>query len=296
MPEPLTSISRNTNAVLIIEPGDSIELRVEDWCHGLLSADPATYGVMSRPRCPIAGPIDIRGAQVGDHVAVLVERITLDTRGTAARIRDVGPLAPPDGRTRVWDVQRNGEWVELAGLRFAVASMIGIIGVRPDCEEPLGTRYTGKYGGNLDTREIAAGTTVELPVLTPGAGLFVGDVHAAMGDGELTATGCEFGANVQLRVNLVKDQPIPGPRIRFGQVWATLATSQDFRQAMKDAVHAMQQWIMKERDLDEAAAAFVIGMAGGIGISQVVNPSGMTVKATVDWRRVMLPSIKEKRG
>jgi amidase len=194
----------------------------------------------------------------------------------------------------VWDVQRDGEWVELDGLRFAVASMIGIIGVRPDCEEPVGTRYTGTYGGNLDTREIAAGTTVELPVLAPGAGVFVGDVHAAMGDGELTATGCEFGATVQLRVNLVKDQPIPGPRLRFGQVWATLVTSPDFRQASSEAVHAMHQWIMNERGLDDDAAAFVIGMAGGVGISQVVNPSGITVKAMVDWRRITLSPVKEK--
>jgi amidase len=271
---------------MTVRPGESVELRASDWCHGLLSSDPATYACMSRPRCPVAGPVDVAGAEVGDHLAITVERLVLDARGTAARIRDVGPLPPGDGRTRVWDVRCDGDVVELAGLRFAPAPMIGIIGVRPDCEDEVGTRYTGVYGGNLDTREITTGTRVELPVLAPGGGVFCGDFHAAMGDGELTATGCEVGGDVRLRIDLVKGQKIAGPRLRFENAWATLATNQDFREAMREATAAMHAWIRAERHLDEDQAAFVIGMAGDIGISQAVNPSGITVKLIVDWNRV----------
>src|SRR5262245_52917513 len=165
MPDGLTSISRQTPATIRIQPGASVELRVEDWCHGRLSADPATYGCMQQPRCPVAGPIDVAGAVVGDCLAIDVLRIALDQRGTAARIRAVGPLPLCDGETRVWDVNREGEIVELAGLRFKLAPMIGVIGTRPDSIEPVGTRYTGNYGGNLDTRQITVGTRVELPVL-----------------------------------------------------------------------------------------------------------------------------------
>jgi amidase len=242
---------------------------------------------MLQPRCPVAGPIDVAGAEVGDHVAVYVERIFLDEVGTAARIREVGPLPPVGGETRVWDVRRESTWVELAGIRFASAPMIGIIGTRPDADEPVGTRYTGIYGGNLDTREITIGTQVELPVLTRGGGVFFGDLHAAMGDGELTATGCEFGGSVKMRIDLVKGETILNPRLRFGHSWATLATSKDFGQACREAVDAMHRWIVAERGLSNDAAAFVVGMAGGIGVSQVVNPSGLTVKVIVDWDRVV---------
>jgi amidase len=223
---------------------------------------------------------------VGDSLAIDVHRIALDQRGTAARIRTVGPLPPRDGETRVWDVTRDNNHVELAGLRFRLAPMIGVIGVRPDSNEPVGTRYTGTYGGNLDTKQITVGTRVELPVLTRGGGVFVGDLHAAMGDGELTATGCEFGGIVVLSIDLIKRQTIPGPRLRFGQCWATLATSKDFHEACREATAAMHQWIMLEKELRDDEAAFVVGMAGGVGISQVVNPSGVTAKVIVDWNGI----------
>jgi amidase len=286
MPAGHTSISRHTPATLGIRPGESIELRVEDWCHGRLSADPKSYGCMQQPRIPVAGPVDVAGAEAGDCLAIDVLGLVVDQRGTAARIAGAGPLAPRDGNTRVWDVRVASDQVELAGLRFAAAPMIGVIGTRPDCDEPLATRCTGAYGGNLDTREITVGTRVELPVLTPGGGLFVGDLHAAMGDGELTATGCEVGGTVWLRVDLIKGQSIPGPRLRFGNCWMTLATSSDFAHACRDAAQAMHHWITRERGMSDDQAAFIIGMAGGIGISQVVNPSGPTVKVMADWGRV----------
>jgi len=282
----LTSISRHTKAAATVQPGEWIELRVEDWCHGRLSADPATYHVMQQPRCPVAGPIDVVGAQPGDHLAIVIEQLTLDSRGNAARIRQVGPLPPADGNTRVWEALVDGDWTELAGVKFRKSPMIGILGTRPDSDEPIGTRYTGIYGGNLDTRQITVGTQVELPVLTPGGGVFFGDLHAVMGDGELSATGCEIGGTVRLRIDLVKDDPIPGPRLRFGNCWATLATSTDFHQSCRDACQAMHRWIMRERGLSDDQAALVVGMAGGMGISQVVNPSGPTVKLVVDWNCV----------
>src|SRR5262245_29900445 len=136
VPQGHTSISRDTPATLMIAAGKSVQLRVEDWCHGQLSADPATYPNMLKPRCPIAGPIDLEGAEIGDHVSILIEQIELDGRGTAARIRGVGPLPPRDNETRVWDVSRHGDSIALAGLRFAPAKMIGIIGTRPDGHEP----------------------------------------------------------------------------------------------------------------------------------------------------------------
>jgi acetamidase/formamidase len=109
-----------------------------------------------------------------------------------------------------------------------------------------------------------------------------------MGDGELTATGCEFGGRVSLRIDLINHHPIPGPRIRFANCWATLATSKEFPAAARTACDAMHRWLMQERGLDESAAAFVIGMAGGVGISQVVNPSGVTVKVIVDLGKVRI--------
>jgi amidase len=286
MAESLTSISRHSPPRATVASGDTVDLRVEDWCFGRLSSDPASYESMSRPRCPVAGPIDVHGAEVGDHVSILVQRIELDSRGTAARIRGVGPLPPGEAGTRVWDVLRDATTVKLAGLRFNIAPMIGIVGVRPDAAEPVGTRYTGVYGGNLDTREITIGARVELPVLTSGAGIFVGDLHGAMGDGELTATGCEFGGSVRVQIELVKAVSIPGPRVRFAHSWAALATAKDFAQATRDATRAMHDWIVTERGLDDDAAAFVIGMAGDLKVSQVVNPSGPTVKVVVDWTRV----------
>ncbi len=283
----LTALNRDTPCTQVVRQGERFVLWAQDWCYGKLSSNPGTYEAMQRPRCPITGPVEVEGAKVGDSIAITIHEIRLSNVATIARLKGVGPLAPASGRTKVWDAQVQDGAVSIAGIRLRAEPMIGVIGVRPDSAEPVQSRWTGRYGGNLDTNEIAAGSIVEFPVLTRGAGVFLGDLHAAMGDGEMTGTGVEAAGEVTLSARVIKGRAAAGPRIRRGVLWITLHTDPDFRLAAAEAATAMQQWVMQERGLDDDQAAFVVGMAGGLGVSQVVNPAGITAKVHVDWSKVL---------
>ena len=83
-------------------------------------------------------------------------------------------------------------------LRIPVRPMVGVLATATD-GPPIGSAYCGRHGGNMDNNRIRPGTRVHLPVRVPGAHLYVGDVHASMGDGEVCGTGVEIGARPPCR-------------------------------------------------------------------------------------------------
>src|SRR5699024_2115848 len=89
------------------------------------------------------------------------------------------------------------------GIKIPVRPMIGTIGVAPS-KEPVSTLYPGDHGGNMDLNEIHIGSIVYLPVFVRGALLSLGDIHASMGDGEVTGTGVEIGATIHTQIELIK--------------------------------------------------------------------------------------------
>jgi acetamidase/formamidase len=102
----------------------------------------------------------------------------------------------------------------MPGLTIPLRPFCGILGVQPAEPGEFRTRPPGPFGGNLDVRHLVAGSRLHLPVLTPGAGLCAGDAHAAQGDGEVCLNGMEAQMTVRLRVDLIKNKPLPGPYLR----------------------------------------------------------------------------------
>ena len=93
--------------------------------------------------------------------------------------------------------------IDFAGVRLPLRPMIGVIATAPD-GEPVGTAYVGRHGGNLDCNLIAEGALVHLPVRVKGALFYIGDVHAVMGDGEVSGSGFEIAAKITVRLSLQK--------------------------------------------------------------------------------------------
>ena len=116
--------------------------------------------------------------------------------------------------------------------------MIGVIGVAPAGDDvPCGT--PGSHGGNMDTRLIGDGATIYLPVQAPGALLAVGDLHAAMGDGEIAFTGVEVAGAVTLQVSLREDMSLTDPVLENDDTVATIASAETLDEAAKMATNAM---------------------------------------------------------
>ncbi len=149
---------------------------------------------------PATGPVAVRAAAPGDALVVEILDITLGPRGyTGIRPRQgvLGHLIG-DFRTKVFDIT-DGTVVFNDRIRFPARPMVGVIGTAP-AGEGVGTLHPGAHGGNMDHNDVRVGARVHLPVFVSGGFLAIGDVHASMGDGEVSITALEICGEVTARV------------------------------------------------------------------------------------------------
>jgi amidase len=227
---------------------------------------------------PLTGPIHIEGAVAGDALAIDIERIELvgdpvigPLRGCSAI--DWGPL--PVDILKVRD-----EKLILGSLALPIRPMIGCIGVSPR-EGVTPSTSVGDHGGNLDTRHIAVGARLFLPVFEPGAGLVLGDCHVLQGDGEMTGSPPETDAEVTIRVELVKGLKLERPRLMTAERFMTLASAETLKRACALATRDMVEALASVTSLSLDEAYVALTLCGDLEISQVVN-SWPTVRAAVD--------------
>ncbi len=225
-PSPSTTadvFSRDLPPVLTVDPGDTIVLRSLN-ASGHLQPQtfpgenvPTMTGKRRRGHC-LTGPIAVRGAVPGEVLAVRFASLRPDTWGyTAAGGRDT-PLTrrlglhegPPAWLLWQIDVDAGVATSDL-GHTVRIAPFHGVTGVawdEPGEHSTIPPRAVG--GGNIDCRELVAGSVLYLPVAVPGALLSIGDGHAAQGDGEVAGTAIECGMTSEVQLELVTERPVPG--------------------------------------------------------------------------------------
>lgn len=278
------ALDRALAPALEVDPGDEVVLETWDARTGTIRLD---GDLLDHPHPvgtnPATGPIQVRGADPGMVLAVHLISIELAPEGFIAVKAGQGLLAhlAPDYATRIVAV-RDG-WAGWGGkVRFPVRPMVGVIGTAP-AAAPLSTGLPGVHGGNMDNRMIAPGATVYLPVAVPGAGLGLGDVHGAMGDGEITFLALEICARVHIRIDVL---PPPGPAGYRGRAlvetptaWVTTAEDLDMaaavRQAADEAVFLLQQRL----GLSFAEAYMLASAAVDVQICQCCQPGVFPVTA-----------------
>ena len=166
---------------------------------------------------PLTGPVAIEGAQPGDTLVVEIVAIEPAPWGwTGCRPGGIGLLDDEveEAARHIWDC-RDGQTAHFKpGISLPMAPFPGVIGVAPAKPGQHPTAPPDRHGGNMDIRQLTAGSTLYLPVLVPGALFSVGDVHGAQGDGEVSGTGIELEARVTLRFELEKDRVIRQPQFQ----------------------------------------------------------------------------------
>ena len=145
--------------------------------------------------------------------------------------------------------------------------MIGVMATAP-AGEPVGTAYVGSHGGNMDCNLIAVGARVRLPVRVPGALFFVGDIHAAMGDGEVSGSGFEIGAKVRLRLDLEKGRARGWPSVETADRYATIASAPDFYAAAEIALRELIVWLGQRYRVDPLEAYMLATLSGDLRVNQ----------------------------
>ncbi len=209
--------SRHVEPRLRIAPGETIAVESEDAFSGQIRTADDRRDKQTMPFSnPQTGPIWVEGAGPGDVLAVRIESIEPTMGHCVTRTSDPGQLGEwlgtdcPHG-THVCPIRdRQILWSDEITIPYA--PMLGCIGTAPSWGVPT-TLPAGPHGGNMDILETAPGSTVHLPVWVDGGYLYLGDAHAAMGHGELSASGLEMPAVSVITVNLVKQKPIRTPRI-----------------------------------------------------------------------------------
>lgn len=162
------------------------------------------------------------------------------------------------------------------GIVIPTAPMIGCIGTAPS--EPVSTSLAGRHGGNMDQAIVGEGARVFLPVFTPGGLLFVGDVHATQGDGELSGVALEIPAEVDLTVGLDSETSISWPWVTTSGAIAVLTAESMFEEARAEAVENMVRAVHARHGLAFADCLALISVVGHLRIGQAYGGDQLTVR------------------
>ena len=229
----------------------------------------------------ITGPIYVEGANPGDVLEFAIEAIDVEAdHGCTLFVPGFGLQQDKvaAARTRISAISGNSALV-LGRIPVQLRPMIGTIGVAP-ASERWTTMYPHDHGGNLDTSDIRAGSSIYLPVHQPGALLALGDAKAVMGDGEVCGSGIEVPVRVTGQVNVIKTRQLHRPLIRTETEWMTLGSAEDLMQACKLAHHDMVELLAEAHNLDWEDAYILSSIITSLRISQVVDPY-VTVRCCV---------------
>lgn len=253
-----------------IQPGDRLIVESQDAFSGQIRSESDRRDKAEMPYSnPTTGPIYVEGAQRGDTLAVTIHSIKPTLGKCFTRTSDPRQLAEwlgsdcPHG-THVCEISDGFvHWSD--SIRIPYQPMIGCIGTAPDWGVPT-TNPAGPHGGNMDILETAPGATLYLPVFVPGALLYLGDAHAAMGHGELSASGLEMPAETEITVSLLKGQTIPAPRIETPDEILTISSATPMERAIAQAYAWLILWMESDYGWDRWKAYDLLTHAGRISI------------------------------
>ena len=266
------SLSADAAPVARVKPGESLVLETMDcFSDQVRSADAALGGVDWEQINPATGPVYVEGVEPGDVLAVRIDRIEVASRGVMAVSADFGVLHDKFEGIAFEMIPLEAGFAHVAGARVPVRPMVGVIGVAPaGAAVPCGS--PGPHGGNMDTRIIGEGATVYFPVSVPGALLSAGDLHAAMGDGEICGTGVEIQGSIEMTVAVVHDLELTEPVVETDDVVAAIASAETLDAAAEQATRHMADLLMGRLGLTATQTATLMSAAGQLQVCQVVDP------------------------
>ena len=225
----------------------------------------------------LVGPIAVEDAMPGDTLEVRIlsvtPRIPYGTVGMRPG-RGAIPDSVPQPYTKVvhLDLQRNVGVFE-PGIEVPLAPFMGVMATLPSRDEGPNRRSgpPGAFGGNLDCKELVAGTTLYLPVFHPGALFFTGDAHAAQGDGEVTVNAIETANTVVVQFFVLKGKTLNAPRAESATHYIAFGLDPDLNKAMQMAVHETNAWLGELQGLDFSRAFALSSIAVDFRVTQVVD-------------------------
>ncbi len=281
------AISNTVAPALRLYPGDTVRTTTIDaggWGRG-------AYGARENKRSvggnPLTGPFYIEGAVPGDVLVITLHRVRLNRgwafSGTSItdNTLDVGYATSRKNENvdNKWTLDTAAGVARLTAAPEALRDFtvplrpfLGVIAVAPGGDGTPSSRDSGPWGGNMEYAQLREGTTLYLPVTTLGAYLYLGDGHAAQGDGELTGDAMETSMDVTFSVAVKRWGFADIPRAENADFIMTLGTGGSMDQAMRHATTDLARWLEKDYALTSSEAALVMGFAVVYDVPDLVPP------------------------
>ncbi|MGO3892519.1 MAG: acetamidase/formamidase family protein [Paenalcaligenes sp.] len=272
--------------VLHVEPGAVISAETHDAFEGSLQTeqDKPSEKLNFPFLNPQNGPIYVEGAEKGDCLAVYIKEIRPrgpQPCGTTALIPEFGGLVAtadtallhqpwPERVVKVnVDAEKGVRWNDKITLPYE--PFIGTIGVSPQIEA-ISALVPDYYGGNMDLPDIGPGAVIYLPVQTKGAYLFLGDCHAAQGDGELCGVAIEHPTTTTIQVDLIKNWKLVNPRLENEKFYMSIGSARPMEDAARRAYRDLIRWMAEDFGYTEEDAYLLLTQAGRVRLGNMVDP------------------------
>lgn len=279
--------------VLTVKSGDTVTIRTVSGNEQFLPADDSDMGIppglkeilAAVPAGPgphiVTGPVAIEGAEPGDMLEVRIEKIELGAnwgyclfRPLVGTLPDVFPFAdltyiPIDTEKKTCKLP----W----GPELPLAPFFGVMASGPKPSYgPLSTKEPRDFGGNLDNKELTAGSTLFLPVWVPGANFAVGDGHGVQGDGEVCVTAVETSLTGTFTLILHKGGGADTPKLKFPRAetpthYMSMGMDEDLDVAMREALLEMIDFICEKTGWTQGQAYKSCSLAVDFHVTQTVN-------------------------
>jgi acetamidase/formamidase len=229
----------------------------------------------------LTGPVFVTGAEPGDALEVKVLSIDLPIaygyNGCSGFIREncVAGRGPT-----IIQMDRKAMTATFMGAVIPLRPFFGSMGVAPPpADGRISSNPPGIHAGNLDNKELVAGTTLWIPVHVPGALFEIGDGHAAQGDGEVDQTGLETSLRGRVQLTVRKGMTLAWPRAETSTHFISMGTDVDLTKATRIAIQEMIDFLAATRKMDKHQAYQLTSLAGDVAITQLVDGTmGVHVK------------------
>ena len=276
-----------------LKPGDVLDTNTVD-AFGNAIKKPGDSLSMVKGDNPLAGPFYIEGAAPGDTLAVKILDLQVDgDQGVGAFAPGFGalnqtgytPMLHTPLPEKIWfypiDHASNTATFKALDSDFSVKiplhPFFGCIGVAPANGEARSSIVPAEFGGNMDAPEVSVGNTLYLPVNVAGALLYMGDGHAAMGDGEVAGTAIEVPLRARLQLDLIKGQKINWPRFENDHAIMTVGAYRPLDDSLRIAFIELVAWIHNDYGLSELDAYELLSKVAKIHLDEMVDPNYVIV-------------------
>jgi len=282
------TIDAQHTPVLEVELGESFSLETEDAASGIYRTQQDAARLLDawylnytpKKANPLNGPIYIRGVEPGDTLVVHIEGVELDSQavtfwrpghkplGDSLAWSDLGKPTLVIGRVEKGEVVidsaatlEDGKVLSHSiGLRVRQSPFIGTIAVAPEREVESSVLGQGSWGGNMDVRDICAGSRLLVPCYHKGALLYIGDVHACQGDTEFYGTAMESRGTVTLHCEVIKGKQVPFVRLENEASIISLACARPLEEAVWRASIQLMQWLTEDYGCSQRQAYLLLGV------------------------------------